>query len=53
MEFARIDPVARALRALSSRESELAAARAMAADPDAGLRALAEQEIAALEKRSG
>jgi peptide chain release factor 1 len=49
MEFARIDPVARGLARLSSRESELAAARAMAADPDAGLRALAEQEIAALE----
>ena len=49
MEFARIDPVARGLARLSSRESELAAARAMSADPDAGLRALAEQEIAALE----
>jgi len=49
MEFARIDPVARGLARLSSRESELAAARAMAADPDTGLRALAEQEIAALE----
>ena len=50
MEFARIDPIARGLERLSGRERELAAARAMAADPDAGLRALAEQEVAALER---
>jgi peptide chain release factor 1 len=49
MEFARIDPIARGLERLVSRERELAAARAMSADPDAGLRALAEQEISALE----
>jgi peptide chain release factor 1 len=49
MEFARLDPVARGLARLTGRERELAAARAMAADPDAGLRALAEQEVAALE----
>jgi peptide chain release factor 1 len=49
MEFARVDPVARALARLAGRERELAAARAMAADPDAGLRALAQQEVAALE----
>jgi peptide chain release factor 1 len=50
MEFARIDPIARGLERLAGRERELAAARAMAADPDAGLRALAEQEVAALER---
>jgi peptide chain release factor 1 len=50
MEFARIDPIARGLARLAERERELAAARAVAADPDAGLRALAEQEIAALER---
>jgi len=50
MEFARIDPIARGLERLTGRERELAAARAMAADPDAGLRALAEQEVAALER---
>jgi peptide chain release factor 1 len=50
VEFARIDPIAQALARLAGRERELAAARAMAADPDAGLRALAEQEIAALER---
>ncbi len=49
MEFARIDPIARGLARLAGRERELAAARAMAADPDAGLRALAEQEVASLE----
>ena len=47
MEFARIDPIARGLARLTGRERELAAARAVAADPQ--LRALAEQEIATLE----
>ena len=50
MEFARIDPIARGLERLAGHERELAAARAMAADPDASLRALAEQEVAALER---
>jgi peptide chain release factor 1 len=50
MEFARIDPVAQGLARLTGRERELEAARAMAADPDAGLRALAQQEVAALER---
>jgi peptide chain release factor 1 len=50
MEFARIDPIVQALAQLAGRERELAAARAMAADPDAGLRALAQQEVAALER---
>jgi peptide chain release factor 1 len=50
MEFARVDPVARALARLEVRERELEAARAMAADPDAGLRALARQEVEALEQ---
>ena len=49
MEFARLDPVARGLARLAGHERELVAARAMASDPDAGLRALAEQEVAALE----
>ncbi len=48
-EFARIDPVARGFERLTDRERELAAARAVAEDPDASLRALAQQEIAALE----
>jgi len=49
MEFARIDPIARGLARLEEHERQIAAARAVAGDPDAGLRALAEQEIAALE----
>jgi peptide chain release factor 1 len=49
MEFARIDPIARGLARLTGRERELAAARAMAADPDPGLRSLAQQEVAELE----
>ena len=48
-EFARIDPIARGLARLADRERELAAARAVAADPDASLHALARQEIATLE----
>ena len=48
-EFARIDPIARGVARLADRERELAAARGVAADPDASLRALAEQEIATLE----
>jgi peptide chain release factor 1 len=50
MEFARIDPIARGFARLTDRERELAAAHAMAADPDAGLRALAQQEVASLER---
>jgi len=50
MEFARVDPVAQALERLAGRERELAAARTMAADPDPGLRALAQQEVDALEQ---
>jgi peptide chain release factor 1 len=50
VEFARIDPIARGVARHAGHERELAAARAMAADPDAGLRALAEQEVAALER---
>ena len=48
-EFARIDPIARGMARLSGRERELAAARELAADPDAHMRELGEQEIRALE----
>ena len=51
MEFERASTRSFAgLARLSARERELAAARAMAADPDAGLRTLAEREIATLER---
>jgi len=49
VEFARIDPIARGLERLAERERQLAAARAVAADPDAGVRELARLEIADLE----
>jgi peptide chain release factor 1 len=49
MEFARVDPIARSLERLAGHERELAAARVMAEDPDAGIAALARQEVAALE----
>jgi peptide chain release factor 1 len=49
VEFARIDPIARGLARLTERERQLAAARAVAADPDAGVRELARLEIADLE----
>ena len=49
VEFARIDPIARGLARLTSRERELAAARAVAADPDSRMRELAQQEIDELE----
>jgi peptide chain release factor 1 len=48
-EFARIAPIARGMARLSGRERELAAARELAADPDARMRELGEQEIRALE----
>jgi peptide chain release factor 1 len=50
MEFSRIDPIAQGVERLADRERELAAARTMARDPDAGLAALAQQEVAELER---
>ncbi len=52
VEFARIDPIARGLARLDERERQLEAARAVAGDPDAGVRELARQEIAELEGAS-
>jgi peptide chain release factor 1 len=49
MEFARIDPIARALERLHARERELSAARTLAAEPDPALRELALHEIRSLE----
>ncbi len=49
VEFARLYPIARGLARLSEHERQLAAARAMAEDADAGVRELAAQEIAELE----
>ena len=49
MEFARIDPIVRGLARLTARERDLAAVRAVVADPDARMRELAQQEIKELE----
>ncbi len=49
VEFARIDPITRGLARLTEHERQLAAAHAVAADPDAGVRELARLEIAELE----
>jgi peptide chain release factor 1 len=50
VEFARLDPIARGVRRLEERERQLAAAGAMAADADAGVRGLAQQEIGELQR---
>jgi peptide chain release factor 1 len=50
LEFARLDPIARGVARLQERERQLAAAGAMAADADAGVRELARQEVGELER---
>ena len=50
LEFARLDPIARGVARLLERERQLAAADAMAADADAGMRGLAQLEIGELER---
>ena len=50
VEFARLDPIARGVARLAERERQLAAAGAMSADADAGVRELARQEIGELER---
>jgi peptide chain release factor 1 len=45
MEYARLTPLAERWRGFIGHEQELAAARALAADPDAGMRGLGEEEV--------
>jgi peptide chain release factor 1 len=45
VEYARLEPTARAWRGYRGQEAELAAAEALAADPDPGMRALGEEEV--------
>jgi peptide chain release factor 1 len=45
MEYARLTPLAERWRGFLGHEQELAAARALAADPDAGMRGLGEEEV--------
>jgi len=49
VEFSRLDPLVREFGRYRDRESQLAAAHAMAGDPDPGVRELALHEIAELE----
>jgi len=49
VEFARLEAMVRTFGHYREHERELAAARAMASDPDAGVRGLALQEVADLE----
>ncbi|ROR34801.1 peptide chain release factor 1 [Inmirania thermothiophila] len=51
IEYARTEPVAARMRALEAARENLAAAEAMRADPDPGIRELAEEERAAAEAR--
>jgi peptide chain release factor 1 len=50
-ELARLEPVVIAIRAWNGVQSELAAAREMAHDPDEEVRAMAREEVGALEGR--
>ena len=51
VEFARLDPVARAFAEWQELERQLAAALAMSADPDREVRELAELEVRTLQER--
>jgi len=51
MEYARLQPLAERLGAFRSLEADLAAAREMSSDPDQGMRALGEEEVARVQER--
>ncbi len=51
VEYARLEPVVGRWRAFGELERQLETARAMSADPDAGIRELARQEAAQLEEQ--
>ena len=50
-ELARLEPVVQAIRARSALRDELESTRSMAHDPDEEVRAMAREELAALEAR--
>ena len=52
-EAARLEPVVQAIRAWSAVREELEATRSMAHDPDEEVRAMAREELTALEVRAG
>ena len=49
MEYARLEPLARALPQLPRAGTDLAAARELQADADAGMRALGDEEVTRLQ----
>src|SRR3954471_5903871 len=51
MEYARLQPLAERFGAFRSLEADLAAAREMSSDPDQGMRALGEEEVARVQER--
>ena len=53
MEYARLQPLAERLGAFRGLEADLAAAREMSSDPDQGMRALGEEEVARVQERIG
>jgi len=51
MEYARLQPLAERFGAFRGLEADLAAAREMSSDPDQGMRALGEEEVARVQER--
>jgi peptide chain release factor 1 len=51
MEYSRLQPLAERFGAYRGLEADLAAAREMSSDPDQGMRALGEEEVARVQER--
>jgi peptide chain release factor 1 len=51
MEYSRLQPLAERFGAFQGLEADLAAAREMSSDPDAGMRTLGEEEVARVAER--
>jgi len=51
MEYSRLQPLAERFGAFRGLEADLAAAREMSSDPDQGMRALGEEEVARVQER--
>jgi peptide chain release factor 1 len=51
MEYSRLQPLAERFSAFRGLEADLAAAREMSSDPDQGMRALGEEEVARVQER--
>jgi peptide chain release factor 1 len=51
MEYSRLQPLAERFGAFRGLEADLASAREMSSDPDAGMRSLGEEEVARVQER--